>query len=72
MLYLYPIIGFWGFFNFGEVAECVLLKTEGEETTSKLNPHQFAAIFTVATKKYLRAFFHNFGVDDEVCLNDKK
>ena len=57
MLYLYPIIGFWGFFNFGEVAECVLLKTEGEETTSKLNPHQFAAIFTVATKKYLRAFF---------------
>ena len=52
MLYLYPIIGFWGFFNFGEVAECVLLKTEGEETTSKLNPRQFAAIFTVPTKNF--------------------
>ena len=59
MLYLYPIIGFWGFFNFGEVAECVLLKTEGEETTSKLNPRQFAAIFTGPTKIFaLMNCFH--------------
>ena len=55
--YLNPIIRFWVFFNSSEVAECVLLKTEGK-TTSKLNPQQFAAIFTsLATKKMKKMFF---------------
>ena len=58
--YFNPIIRFWVFFNSLEVAECVLLKTEGK-TTSKLNPQQFAAIFTsLATKKMKRCFFRHY------------